>query len=164
MRVEIEIPDNCEIIKEDNIFKIVEKKKESTKEEPTLPRSWEEFCELNPSGAGEYYISTNAGVSHTLDNYSRDRDHDKNLMSTPEEAVAVLALIQLRRLRETWIGSFEPNWNENDFYPAIIVDSYDDIIVNTVDAPRALLFPNLELAKEFRECFKDLLEEAKMLL
>ena len=63
-----------------------------------------------------------------------------------------------------WIGSFEPNWNESDFYPAIIVDSYNDIIVNTVDSPRVMLFPTFELAKEFKECFKDLLEEAKMLL
>ena len=164
MRVEIEIPDNCEIIKEDNIFKIVEKKRESTKKESTLPRSWEEFCELNPLGAGEYYISTNAGVSNTLDNYGRDRDHDKNLMSTLEEAIAVLALIQLRRLREAWVGDFEPNWNESDFYPAIIVDSYDDIVIKTVNEPRVMQFPNLELAREFKECFKDLLEEAKMLL
>ena len=164
MKVEIEIPDNCEIIKEDNIFKIVEKKKKSTKEEPTLPHSWEEFCTLNPSGASEYFITTNSEIDNTLLDHIRSIDDDKNLMSTPEEAIAVLALIQLRRLREVWVGDFEPNWNESDFYPAIIVDSYNDIIVNTVDAPRVMLFPTSELAKEFRECFKDLLEEAKMLL
>lgn len=161
MKVEIEIPDNCEIIKEDNIFKIVEKKKE----EPILPRSWEEFCKLNSSVASEYYISYNSEILQTPASYNhRDIKKDCNLMSTPEEAIAVLALIQLRRLREEWIGDFEPNWNENDFYPAIIVDGYNDIIVNTVNAPRVMLFPTLELAKEFKKCFKDLLEEAKMLL
>ena len=164
MKVEVEIPDNCEIIKEDNIFKIVEKKRESTKEEPTLPRSWEDFCILNSSGANEYYITTSSEINNTPDDYIRNIDDDKNLISTPEEAIAILALIQLRRLRKEWVGDFDFNLEEDDFYPAIIVDGYNDIVIKTVNEPRVMQFPTLKLAVEFRECFKDLLEEAKILL
>ena len=38
MEVKINIPDNCELVKEGNTYIVKEKQK-------TFPKSWEEFCE-----------------------------------------------------------------------------------------------------------------------
>lgn len=161
MKVEVEIPDNCEIIKEDNIFKIVEKK-----EEVNLPMSWEEYCKNIPIQQNEYYINDYSVVTCLCITRAvfRDSEADRNLLSSKEEAKAFLALMQLRRLREEWVKDFKPNWEKDNFYSAIIVDSYGDINVNMVHAPRVMLFPTIEMAKSFRSCFKELLETAKMLL
>lgn len=161
MKVEVEIPDNCEVIREDNIFKIVEKK-----EEINLPMSWKEYCKNIPIQQNEYYINDYSAITCLCITRAvfRNSEADRNLLSSKEEAEAFLAFMQLRRLREEWVGNFEPNWKEDDFYPAIIIDAYGDIIVNTVNAPRVMLFPTIEMAKSFRKCFRELLETAKILL
>ena len=159
MEVKIQIPDNCELIKDRDTYIVKEKKQKP-------PRSWEEFCERFPRIKDEYYIKSDSTIGQVTNVTSprSDRD-DKNICTSKEEAEAFLALIQLRQLRKAWVGDWEQPisapigiihyWLPED-KPMCYSGSYN---IN-----RHLSFPTFEMAKEFLECFKDLCETAKILL
>lgn len=54
MEVKIEIPDNCELIKEGDSYIVREK--------VSKPKSWEEFCENFPIKPEECYIDPESNI------------------------------------------------------------------------------------------------------
>ena len=155
MEVKINIPDNCELVKERNTYIIKEKQK-------PLPKSWEEFCETYSDISNEYYVTSESDIERVPDRQSRNRhsEYDKSLCSTKEEAEAFLALMQLRRLRNAWVG----NWIPSEEYHSVYI-SGGDVTVNRYYTMRdTLSFPTKTMAKDFAECFKDLILKAKILL
>lgn len=158
MEVKIQIPDNCELIKDGDTY-IVKEKKQGP------PRSWEEFCENFPVQNGESYIDYYNGsdpiveVSKSLDGKRKN----KFWLISREEGEAFLALMQLRQLRKAWVG----DWKVEDatlfacikHHPArgLYILPQGNIINN-------MSFPTSEMAREFLNCFKELCETAKMLL
>ena len=156
--VKIQIPDNCELIKNGNTYIIKEKKQGP-------PRSWEEFCKRYPKQEGECFI----GLSSTIQMYDKTLqryiDSDKNICVSKKEASAFLALMQLRQLRKAWVG----DWEQPVATPIGVIHYWlpEDKVKCTVGGyciNRHLSFPTLEMAKEFFNCFKDLCETAKILL
>lgn len=88
----IKITDNCELIKEDNTtFKIITERE---------PKTWEEFCDTVPI-IDEYYIDQFSEVS-SINSDIRNSIDNRTLCATREEAEAIVALIQLRRLKVEW--------------------------------------------------------------
>lgn len=129
----------------------------------TCVKSWEEFCEQNRKVNCEYYINTGSQI-HTCIGSFRDSGGDKNLLATKEDAEAVLALIQLKRLRDQWWESL--NWKPD--YTNYMLKKYgitlnrDEIIVDAFFVfNRFLMFPTREIAEEFLKCFGYLIEKAK---
>ena len=55
MEVKIQIPDNCELIKDGDTYIVKEKKNDK-------PRIWEEFCEKYPIKKGEAYIDSLSNI------------------------------------------------------------------------------------------------------
>lgn len=151
--ITIQIPDNCELVKEGDTYKI---------RRISFPKSWEEYCKMYPNMKGEYYINFNSQLTIVCDDSSRSYTHDKNLLSSNEEAEAFLALMQLRQLRKAWVGEYNPSGN--NFYAIIFSIGTGLKIVDYTFSYRVLSFPTLEMAKEFLTCFKDLCEKAKILL
>lgn len=98
--VKIQIPNNCELIKNGDTY-IVKKKKQ----EP--PRSWKEFCKRYPKQMGETYISSVSNIESYHGSVQRDKNADKNICVSEEEAEAFLALMQLRQLRKAWVRNWE---------------------------------------------------------
>lgn len=156
--VKIQIPDNCELIKDVDTY-IVKKKKQRP------PRSWKEFCIRYPKKAGETFISSASEIfSYDLLTI-RDEKRDKNVCASKEEAEAFLALMQLRQLRKAWVGDWEQLPHNNIGY-----------ILYDIEASRfrvgyggfscfvTLSFPTKEMAEDFLSCFRDLCETAKILL
>ena len=93
--VKIQIPDNCELIKDGNTYIVKEKKQHP-------PRSWEEFCEKYPL-RDEYLIWNDALIESTralglIDSFRSTAS--RNWCISEEEAKAFLALMQLRQLRK----------------------------------------------------------------
>ena len=131
----------------------------------TCVKSWDEFCEKYSNSGNEYYIHTfstitNVGKGSNL----RNHKSDKNLLATKEDAEAVLALIQLKRLRDQWWEAL--NWKPD--YTNYMLKKYgitlnrDEIIVDAFFVfNRFLIFPTREIAEEFLKCFKELIEKAK---
>jgi hypothetical protein len=136
----------------------------------TLPKTWEEFCKRAKIKEGESYIdcSEQDTIEVDSDNVGIDRDSrmDKNLCTSKPEAKAFLALMQLRQLRKAYVKDWEPDWNNNKQWKACILYHGTDFMLTYFrDAcSRPLSFPTQELAEQFLNNFKDLLEIAKPLL
>lgn len=158
MEVKIQIPNNCELIKDGDTYIVKEK-------EQTPPRSWKEFCERYPIKKGEAFIDTCGNIESRSTECERHICASQNWCVSKEEAEAFLALMQLRQLRKAWVGDWNPGIKKEYgiiYYSNLIRCFNADFgIFNT---PGLLTFPTKEMAKEFLECFKDLCETAKILL
>lgn len=155
--VKIQIPDNCELIKDGNIYIVKERKQ-------TLPRSWEEFCKKYPRTTNEYYIADSSELVQVCNSiFPRDTESDKNVCTSKEEAEAFLALMQLRQLRKAWVGDWDPV--EDSIYWGVYKHITIGVTVTRFSTwTHALTFPTEEMAKDFLSCFRDLCETAKILL
>ena len=110
------------------LFKEYEKQNE-------LPKTWEEFCERNPS-----------------------------CLLSDEDGEAFFALRKLRQLRKAYVKDWEPDWtNPSDKYCINFMD-YKFKIVIWGHISHVLSFPTRKLAEQFLNNFKNLLEIAKPLL
>lgn len=154
--VKIQIPDNCELIKDGNTYIVKEKKQE-------LPRSWKEFCERYPVKQGEAYIDPNSEIDVAKYKCNRSVLDNKNWCASKEEAEAFLALMQLRQLRKAWVGDWKPVAYK--FHVAITTTVFNSVVTwEFLNTSKPLSFPSKEIAKDFLSCFRDLCETAKPLL
>lgn len=131
-------------------------------------RSWEEFCKKHNRN-GECFINQFSEATHisAFCNYPRDAKADRNLLATKKDAEAFLALIQLKRLRDQWWESLDwkPDYKNNKITKYTIVLVRNKITVDyTYLLDRFLTFPTKEIAEDFFNCFKDLIEKAKELI
>lgn len=158
MEVKIQIPDNCELIKDGDTYIVKEKKNDK-------PKSWEEFCEMNPIKAGETFIDYTDDCNQITEAsfcVGKERK-DKCWCTSKQEAKAFLALMQLRQLRKAWIGDWEPIKGET--YWGILNNIAAGICTNPFAMSNtAMSFPTKEMAEEFLSCFRNLCETAKTLL
>lgn len=105
------------------------------KELNPLPRSWEEYCRKY----GMVCLSTR---------YT-------NLSSKYD------ALIKLEQLRDCWRQGWKPNWLEGNVQKYVIQKWRDKCSIGTTYVTHSFLsFPTFKMAKEFLECFEDLIEQA----
>lgn len=159
MEVKIQIPDNCELIKDGDTYIVKEKKSDEK------PRTWEEFCKNNPITSREYFIDEDSYI-YQCNPCTRKVEEDRNSYTSEEEAEAFLALMQLRQLRKAWVG----DWEQSDDDVTIGYITYSikkkQVVVDYgwIWHNSALSFPTEEMAQEFLSCFKDLCEKAKFLL
>lgn len=158
MEVKIQIPDNCELIKDGDTYIVKEKIIK-------IPGTWTQFCENYPIKASEAYINYASEIEtmEEEEDYERDRTTSKNLCISEKEAEAFLALMQLRQLRKAWVGDWKES-NSNKF--ACIKHSLSQglFICDCDDITNSMSFPDDKMAVDFLCCFEDLCETAKMLL
>lgn len=159
--VKIQIPDNCELIKDGDTYIVREKKQEP-------PKSWEEFCERYPVKSREAYVNNFSEIIQAnFDiNKKRDKNSAQNWCISKEEAEAFLALMQLRQLRKVWVGDWNPTSETNLFAWIETSHNHYKTYVNygTQECSRVLSFPTKEMANDFLNYFRDLCETAKPLL
>lgn len=157
MEVKIQIPDNCELIKDGDTYIV--------KEKNSKPKSWEEFCKRYPLHENEVYIDVNGAIILNII-FAGKKRNTPNWIVNEQEAEAFLALMQLRQLRKAWIAE----WEQSDDDVTIGYITYSvkkkQVIVDYgwIWHNSALSFPTKEMAQEFLNCFKDLCETAKILL
>ena len=122
-------------------------------EKNNVPKSWEEYDHV----LKHLYVTSgydNVGVGGTR------YDH----FVTENEAEAFCALGKLIQLRDAWWGKWKPDWNEL-YTKYTIVNARGCIDFNTATFnSRVLSFPTKEMATDFLETFRDLIEEAKIFL
>lgn len=165
----IEIPEGQEIDWQESAKqeKIVFKKKNPK------PRSWEEYCKYHRN---ELHFVSGYDV---VGGYSRRQGiYESGYCTVPskELAEAFITMMQLMSLRHDWIhkwsvdngltDDWEPDWSSTAPCKYCIYGIYDDRV--TVKASQQfkypLSFPTRELAEDFMDTFKDLLEIAKPLI
>lgn len=155
---EIEIPNNCDFIIEDNRIIIKEKK------EKIIPRTWKEFCKNYPVKKDEYCIKEPGYTLKAETNF--ETRNCATWCTSKKEAEAFLALIKLRQLRKAWVGDWKQT-KGNKVAGIFYSISEDKIIAYSSElfwSNVILSFPSLDMANEFLDCFKDLCEIAKELL
>lgn len=159
MEVKIQIPNNCELIKDGDTY-IVRKKKQIP------PRNWNDFCGRYPVQTDECFITANTTIVRRttgIDNFSRRPIQGRNWCTSREEAEAFLALMQLRQLRKAWVG----DWKEEDSNMFACIRhglSRGLYVCECNGTTNSMSFPNDKMAEDFLSCFKDLCETAKILL
>jgi hypothetical protein len=156
--LKIQIPEGYEIDNEKSTFeKIVFKKKDNK------PRSWEEYCKNNEDKQ-VWFVKENSNIGECHLMY-RPINEDKNTLPTKELAEAFLAMMQLMSLRQAWIGDWKPDWNNEVIAKYCIIGAYFKTKVCPLNTSRySLSFPTEEMAEDFMNCYKDLLEIAKPLI
>lgn len=141
--LKIEVPQGYEIDRQKSTFeKIVFKKI------PKNPKTWEEYCSLM-KGKTVYYTNCN---NITVSGFSDA--HDK--FATKKRAEQFIALGKLLQLRDCWVKGY------SEFRYAVYGDRLDGTAIcdwcENIHSP--LTFPIKEMAKEFQECFGDLIKQA----
>ena len=129
------------------------KEKGVLKEKDNKPYSWEEY----DKALKQLYI-TSAYDEIGIGGTSYDR------FITENEAKAFCALGKIIQLRDRWCDNWKPDWNK-DYTKYTIVNTKDHIELNTATFnSKILAFPTKEMATDFLETFRDLIEEAKIFL
>ena len=150
----VQIPEGYEIDRENSTFEeIIFKKVEDPLAK--LPKTWEEYCKRT-KGYTSYY-----GYSINGNTYETKFDGFYNEFFTKERVKQYVALGKLLQLRDYWVS----NWKDDSNNSVAVIYHFEGEIVNiNVSKKRSLsyslTFPTREMAKEFRNCFEDLIKEA----
>lgn len=153
-KLKINIPEGYEIDREKSTFEeIIFKKVEDPLAK--LPKTWEEYCKRT-KGYTSYY-----GYSINGNTYETKFDGFYNEFFTKERVKQYVALGKLLQLRDYWVS----NWKDDSNNSVAVIYHFEGEIVNiNVSKKRSLsyslTFPTREMAKEFRNCFEDLIKEA----
>lgn len=135
------------------------------KEEKELPKTWEEFCNNHPFKSNEAWINSYSNIE-VNSNYERKRNSciDANILPSKEYAEAMLALCKLIQLRDCYNDGWKPDWNDTSKKHCIFYNKGNVklFVINSWSC--ILAFQSRELRNEFYNNFKDLIEQAKLLL
>ena len=141
--LKIEIPQGYEIDKEKSTFeKIIFKKI------PENPKTWEDYCKLTKGSYSNYANATTNIV------YKDRHTGAYNEFTTKERAKQFIAFGKLLQLHDYWVG----DWKINSDNIYVIYKNVIMVVIHNNDFP--LAFPTREMAKEFKNCFEDLIKEA----
>ena len=140
--VKIEVPQGYEIDRQKSTFeKIIFKKI------PENPKTWEEYCSLM-KGKTMYYTNCN---TITVSGFSDAHDKFVN----KKRAEQFIALGKLLQLRDYWVKGY------SEFRYALFgTKDGISLCVCSGFSAYSLTFPTKEMAREFKECFYDLIKQA----
>ena len=153
--LKIDVPEGYEIDKEQSTFEYIVFK-EIKKE---LPKGWEEIENLQG-----FFVDYSSVIMESADDVEKTEDN-RNIFATKDQAKASIALAQLSQLREVYRQGWKPNWgNTNQIIWCIYLDKNESKVTSFFDFNRFLSFQSQEIAEQFFENFKDLIEKAKPLM
>ena len=152
--IEIEVPDGKKAVWKNDTIVFEDIK-------PKLPKTWEEFCKKNKVNEGEYYIGSQSSVVEVLVGIPRRNTFDRNILPNKKAAEQHLVLMQLHQLRDCYRQGWTPNWNnKNEERYSILHNTIHYIITDTTIESKFLTFQSEEIAQEFLDNFRDLIEQA----
>lgn len=126
-----------------------------------LPRTWEEFCKNYPREKGESYMDLYSEIcTCSYAGYSRETNHDRNILPSKQAAEAHLAHMQLHQLRDAWREGWVPDWEDDEQDKYSIIKSKGEYEIIQAYISRFLAFQDEKRADEFKDCFIDLIRKA----
>ena len=132
------------------------------------PRSWEEYCKQQAekqSLTGElgYYLNMYGKVKRCAWVSKNCSIINATTLPSRELTEKFRAYMKLMSLHQKWIGDWEPDWTrENHTTKYCIYSLNNEIVVRImINSVYSLSFPTEEMAEDFKDCFRDLLEKAK---
>ena len=150
--IEIEVPDGKTAVWKDGklVFEDIE---------PQLPKTWEEFCKQNAATDDEYFIDGSCYITRCVYG-ERNTIIDRNMLPSKQAAEQHLALMQLHQLRDCYRQGWKPNYEYGSINVNIEKQDNTPIIIKVIQREAFLSFPTQELAEQFLNNFKDLIEQA----
>ena len=146
-KLKINIPEGYEIDRENSTFEeIVFKKIEDPLAK--LPKTWEEYKSCSRDNPSYFFYNSLKYIGES----SFSGIYDEFL--TEERTKQYVALGKLLQLRDYWVD----DWKINSDNIYVIYKNVIMAAMHTSDFP--LTFPTREMAKEFKNCFEDLIKEA----
>ena len=157
--IEIEVPDGKKAVWKDGkvVFEDINSQ---------LPETWEEFCYDYKIQEEECYINTDAEIKKAVSSRNRLIYGDSNVLPNKQAAEAHLALIKLHQLRDCYRQGWVPDYTDSFTKFEIICHfdfcshKYNYGIMANITTPRFLSFQSKEIAQEFLNNFRDLIEQA----
>ena len=150
--IEIEVPDGKKAVWKEGKVVFEDLK-------PNLPKTWEEFCEQNEVKDGEYYIGRLSDLVEVMAENHRRKNCDRNILPNKQAAEQHLALMQLHQLRDCYRQGWIPTVDEVSFVIIKRVRGYLEVNSFTYSS-KFLSFQSEEIAQEFLDNFRDLIEQA----
>ena len=123
------------------------------------PTSWKEYCEQHHVQETDWFIADNCRIIPLVRKRVRNPYTDINVMPK-EHCEAFLAYMKLFQLRNAWVKDCD---DANMNYRIMTSDGKIDILCCYIPKT-GLSFPTQEMAADFQDIFKDLLEVAKPVL
>ena len=144
--VKIEVPQGYEIDRQKSTFeKIIFKKI------PENPKTWEDYCSLMEGKTIHYPDYYYIILRSFQDAY--------NMFATEERARQFIALGKLLQLRDYWVKGY------SEFRYALFGTKDGISLCDCGEfSAYSLTFPTKEMAREFKECFRDLIKQASPLV
>ncbi len=141
--------------------KVSETEYQIVPKERKLPKTWEEFCEINSTKLNEYFINSDSAILK-ITAIDRFADQDKNVCPSREIAEGILALIQLIQLRDYYNNGWKPG---DDEWAYILYCDHGmwRTHFGGLNCNCLFYFQNNEIAVKFGCSFKDLLDKVKYL-
>lgn len=152
--IEIEVPDDKRAVWKDNkvVFEDIK---------PQLPKTWEDFCRIYNITEKECYIDEWSYINNTnRTGNTRFPRTDRLYIPNKKAAEAHLALIQLHQLRDCYRQGWVPDYlgESRKWY---ITKYYNRPVVGTIcNFSEFLSFQSKEIAQEFLDNFRNLIEKA----
>lgn len=158
--LKITIPEGQEIDWQESAKqeKIVFKKKD------TKPRSWEEYCCQQQTNCKKGYCINSVTSEIQEINWGLCTCSWKSVLPSEKLTEAFLAMMQLVSLRQAWIGDWKPDWKDTTSKWSIVYEKCKLGVYHLYSVSHPLTFPTNEMAEDFMNTFKDLLEVAKPLI
>jgi len=152
--LKINVPKGYEIDKEQSTFENIVFK-EIKKD---LPKSWEEIENLQG-----FFVGYSSVIKETDDDVEKTK-YNRNIFATQEQAEASIALAQLSQLRDVYRQGWAPDWNDTN--PKYVIEFNQNGIHKNIwySLNNFLSFQSKEIAEQFLENFRDLIEKAKPLM
>lgn len=127
-----------------------------------LPKTWGQFCKGHPITADECYINDTCEITPYYSDQETRRASisDANWLPSEQAAKQHLALMQLHQLRDCYRQGWVPDWKSRE--EKYCIGHYNDCyrVEYSETAPDFLAFQSEEIAEEFLNNFRDLIEEA----
>lgn len=153
--IEIEVPDGKKAIWKDGrvVFKDVKSQ---------LPKTWEEFCKIKNLDESETYIDDSSECIKIGGNSGMPRRPylDQNMLPSIQAAEAHLALMQLHQLRDCYRQGWKPDLTIPESIFAIFCTKGKYRVEEFIYSSEFLSFQSKEIAEEFLNNFRDLIEQA----
>lgn len=128
---------------------------------PKLPKTWGEFCEQNKVKNSERFINNSSYIADawTDESNERHKNYGKNILPNKKAAEQHLVLMQLHQLRDCYRQGWTPTVDKVLFGITRRVSGYLEVNSFTYSL-RFLSFQSEEIAQEFLNNFRDLIEQA----
>lgn len=156
-KIEIEVPDGKKAVWKDN--KVVFENINSN-----LPKTWGEFCNEHEITSKDHFIGNDSTICYWLGTMYRQYTC-KNMVPSEKAAKQHLALMQLHQLRDCYRQGWVPDWNKDKQQKYCILHKKHKKdgeweVTNVIALTHFLSFQKRELAEEFLNNFRELIEQA----